>query len=197
MKKNIRNKILVYSLVFVIYFSIILVQNTKANFVPLPQEPPTEKPAITFTLLTQNQSILTKNELNLTFSVIVPSSWNNYFAPYYSPINKSVQNVTIFTSWDDIFTLNTTENNNYSIFLQNIPQGNNTIIVTANATVLYRLSATGAFEQDEIKFDISSNITFNVEDSELLSPISLVSIILIIIVGFVIFMFFKKFKRRF
>ena len=191
MKKISIERILVMTVILVIFLSLI-VQNTKANFVPLPPEPPTEKPVITFTLSVQNQSILTKNELNLTFSVIVPSSWNNYLAPYYSSINKSIQNVTIFTSWDAQFTLNTTENNNYSLFLKNIPKGNNTIIVIANATVLYRLPTTGAFEQDEIKFDISSNITFDVEDLELLSPISLVSIAMIAVVGIGIFAYFKK-----
>ncbi len=159
---------------FMICFSIAIVQNVKANFVPLPQEPPTENPKITFTFPIQNQSILTKNELNLTFRVIVPSSWNNYLAPYYSPINESIQNVTIFTSWDAQVNLNITESNNYSLHLQNIPKGNNTITVAANAVVLYRLPTTGAFQQDEIKFNISSNINFVVEDSELLLPISLV-----------------------
>ena len=195
MKKMSIDKILVMTVILVIFLSLT-VQNTKANFVPLPPEPPTEKPVITFTPSVQNQSILTKNELNLTFRVIIPSSWNDYLAPYYSPINESIQNVTIFASWDAQFTLNTTENNNYSFFLQNIPKGNSTIIVTANATVLYRLPSTGAFEQDEIKFNISSNINFVVEDFELFSPIYIVSIVLIII-GLGIFVFFIKFKRRF
>ena len=128
--------------------------------------------------------------------MLVPSSWNNYLAPYYLPINKSVQNVTIFTSWDAQFTLNTTENNNYSLLLQNIPKGNNTIIVNVNATVLYRLPTTGAFEQDEVAFNISSNIIFLVEDSDLLSPISLVSIIIVSVVGLGIFAYFKKYRRK-
>ena len=195
MKKSLIDRILVMTVILVIYLSLV-VQNTKANFVPLPQEPPTDKPAIIFTLPIQNQSILTKNELNLAFSVIVPSSWNNYLAPYYAPINKSIQNVTIFTSWDAQFALNTTENNNYSLHLENIPKGTNTITVTVNATVLYRLLATGAFEQDEIKFNISSNINFEVNDSESLFPILLVSIIIIAVVGLGIFILFKKHKRR-
>ncbi len=192
MKKILLSKILALTVIFVI-FSSLVVQNTKANFVPLPSEPPTEKPIITFSPPIQNQSILTKNELNLTFRIIVPSSWNNYLAPYYSPINKCIQNVTIFASWDAHFTLNTTENNNYSLFLQKIPKGNNTITVNATAVVLYRLPTTEAFQQDEIKFNISSNITFDVEDSELLSPLSLVSIVLIIIVvGLGIFAYLVK-----
>ena len=194
--KKVTINLLATATLFITFFSIVIVHSAKANFVPLPQEPPTEKPIITFTLPVQNQSILTKNELNLTFSVIIPSSWNNYLAPYYSPINKSIQNVTVFASWDAQFTLNTTEKNNYSLFLQNIPKGNSTIIVTANATVLYRLPSTGAFEQDEIKVNISSNINFVVEDFELFSPIYIVSIVLIII-GLGIFTFFIKFKRRF
>ena len=99
MKKLLIVIIFVMTVILVIFLSLV-VQNTKANFVPLPPEPPTEKPAIKFTLPTQNQSILTKNELNLTFSVIVPSSWNNYLGPYYSPVNESIQKVTIFASWD-------------------------------------------------------------------------------------------------
>lgn len=195
MKKISIERILVMTVILVIFLSLV-VQNTKANFVPLPPEPPTEKPVITFTLPVQNQSILTKNELNLTFSVIVPSSWNNYLAPYYSPINKSIQNVTIFTSWDAQFALNTTENNNYSLHLENIPKGTNTITVTVNATVLYRLLATGAFEQDETKFNISSNINFEVNDSESLFPILLVLIIIIAVVGLGIFAYFKKYRMK-
>ena len=190
--KKVSISFLTTATLFIIFFSIAIVQNAKGNFVYLPQEPPTEKPKITFTFPIQNQTILTKNELNLTFSAIIPNSWNNYLAPYYSPINKSIQNVTIFTSWDAHFTLNTTENNHYSLLLKNIPKGNNTITVNANAVVLYRLPTTGIFEQDEIKFDISSNITFDVEDLELLSPISLVSIAMIAVVGIGIFAYFKK-----
>ena len=195
MKKMWLSRILVTTVIFLVYFSLV-VQNTKANFVPLPLEPPVDKPKITFTLPIQNQSILTKNELNLTFSVIVPSSWNDYLAPYYSPINKSIQNVTIFASWNSHFSLNTTENNNYSLLLKNIPEGNNTITVNVNATVLYRLPTTGIFQQDEIKFDISSDINFVVEDLELFSPILLVFIVIIAVVGFGIFVYFKKYRRK-
>ncbi len=194
--KKVSIILLTTTTLFIICFSIAIVQNVKANFVPLPQEPPTENPKITFTLPIQNQSILTINELNLTFRVIIPSSWDNYLAPYYSPINKSIQNVTIFTNWDAQFTLNTTDSNNYSLHLQNIPKGNNTIAVNANAVVLYRLPTTEIFEQDEIQFDISSDIIFVVEDLELFSPILLVFIVIIAVVGLGIFILFKKHKRR-
>ena len=49
----------------------------------------------------------------------------------------------------------------------------------------------GIFEQDEIQFDVSSDIIFVVEDLELFSPILLIFIV-IIAVGIGVFAYYKR-----
>jgi len=183
--------------IFLLVASPLIIKNTKANFISLPQEPPTEKPEITLTTPIQNQSILTKNELNLTFTIKIPNSWHDYLGPYYTPINESIQNITIFTSWKNNYSLNRTETNSYSLNIENIPKGNNTISVNVYATVLYRLPSTGPFDQDEINFNVSTTISFEVKDSE---PLNLVHVYflaaaLIAFIGAGTLVYFEKYRK--
>ena len=183
-KSNL-HKPLMTAIIFLLIASPLIDQNTKANFIPLPQEPPTEKPEIILTTPFQNQSILTKNELNLTFTIKIPNSWNDYLGPYYTPINESIQNITVFTSWKNNYSLNRTENQTYSLNLQNIPKGNNTISINVNATVLYRLPSTGPFDQDEINFNANTTINFTVEDPESLPEMQfyIITTLIVVFVG--------------
>ena len=193
-KSNL-TKPLVTSIIFLLITSPLIAQNAKANFIPLPQEPPTEKPEIIVTTPIQNQSILTENQLNLTFTVDIPNSWQNYLGPYYTPINESIQNITILTSWKNNYSLNRTENNNYSLNLQNIPKGNNTISINVYATVLYRSPSTGPFDQDEINFSVSKTVDFEVKESEPLNlaPFCFFASILVAFIGagFLIYKYMK------
>jgi hypothetical protein len=162
------SKIFLVTVAAITLISLSYVANlnvAEANFIPLPSEPPKETPTITLFYPDENNTVISGNELNFTYSVSIPASWKDYLAPVYSPIEESVSSIGLFLDTGYLANNEYSVLGNHSKSIQPLTEGNHTLIVYVYATVSYRPSGTDPLWYINYDATGSTTIYFEIDNT--------------------------------